>query len=64
MQYYDRIDVSEEADINKTRALRECDICHYWLLVFSTKWLKFQEYVCNGCHDILIMSVNLNDIAI
>ena len=28
--YYDRIDVSEGTDINKTSASNECDICHYW----------------------------------
>ena len=27
MLYYDRIDVSEEIDINKTSTLKECDIC-------------------------------------
>ena len=30
MLHYDRIDVSEEIDINKTSASKECDICHYW----------------------------------
>ena len=30
MIYYDRIDVSEGIDVNKTSALKECDICHYW----------------------------------
>ena len=28
MLYYDRIDVSEEIDINKTSALKECHIYH------------------------------------
>ena len=27
---YDRIDVSEEIDIDKTNESKECDICHYW----------------------------------
>ena len=27
--YYDRIDVSELIDANKTRASKECDVCHY-----------------------------------
>ena len=27
---FDRNDVSEEIDINKTSASKECDICHYW----------------------------------
>ena len=30
MLYCDRIDVSEGIDVNKTSALKECDICHYW----------------------------------
>ena len=30
MLHYDRIDVFEEIDINKTSASKECDICHYW----------------------------------
>ena len=25
---------------------------------------KFQPYACNRCHDLLIVSMNLNDIAI
>ena len=29
MVYYDKIDVSEGTDINKTSASKECDICHY-----------------------------------
>ena len=28
MLYYDRIDVSEEIDLNKTSASKEFDICH------------------------------------
>ena len=28
--YYDRIEVSEGIDINKTCASKECDIYHYW----------------------------------
>ena len=30
MLYYDRIDVSEQIDINKTSESKDCDICHYW----------------------------------
>ena len=30
MLYYDRIDVSEGIDINKTKASKECDVFHYW----------------------------------
>ena len=62
MLYYDRIDVSEGIDVNKTSASKERDVCHYWyFLNFS---LKFQPNVCNRCHDLLKMSMNLSDIAI
>ena len=30
MLYFDRIDVSEGIAVNKTSALEECDIFHYW----------------------------------
>ena len=29
MLRYERIDVSEGIDVNKTGAWKECDICHY-----------------------------------
>ena len=35
MLYYDRTDVSEGVDVNKTSASKECIICHYWY--FFTK---------------------------
>ena len=28
----DRIDISEEIDVNKTNLSKNCDICHYWYL--------------------------------
>ena len=62
MLHYDRNDVSEGIDSNKTSASKECCKCHYGY--FLNKGLKFQLYVCNGCHDILMMSVNLNEIAV
>ena len=62
MLYYDRIDVSAGIDVNKTSASKECNIYHYWL--FLNYNFKFQSYVCNRCHDLLMMSMNLSDIAI
>ena len=62
MQYYDRIDVSEGIGVNKTSASKEFDICHYWYILNYS--FKFQPNVCNRCHDLLMMSVNLSDIAI
>ena len=61
MLCYDRIDVSEGIDVNKTSASEESDF-HYWYLVNYS--FKFQPNVCNRCHDLLMMYVNLSDIAI
>ena len=46
----------------KTSASKKCDICHYWY--FLNKGFKFQPNVCNKCHVLLTISVNLSDIAI
>ena len=62
MLYFDRIDVSKVIGVNKTSKSKECHICHYWY--FLNKGFKFQPNVCNGCHDLLIMPMNLSDIAI
>ena len=45
MLYYDRIDVFERNDVNKTSASKECDVCHYW--DFLNYSFKFQPNVCN-----------------
>ena len=36
-------------------------ICHYF---FFNHGFKFENYVCNGCHDLTMLSVNISDIAI
>ena len=36
-------------------------ICHYWL---SNHGFKFQDSVCNGCHDLTVLCLNISDIAI
>ena len=62
MLYFNRMDVTEGIDVNKTCESKECDICHYWY--FLNKSLKLQPNVCNRCHDLLMMSMNISDIAI
>ena len=62
MLEYDRIDISEGIDINKTNASKECDICHY--LYFLDKSFKYELYLCNGCHDLIQKAMNFNDVAI
>ena len=62
MLYYDRIDVSKRIDVNKTSASKECDICHYWY--FLNYSFKFQPNVRNRCHYLLMIWINLSNIAI
>ena len=47
MLHYNRIDVSEEIDVNKTNGSKECNICYYWY--FLNKDFKFQTYECKNC---------------
>ena len=60
MLYYDRTDVYERIDVNKTSESKECDICHYWY--FLNKGFHFQPKVCNRCHDLVMTSMNLSNV--
>ena len=62
MLRYQKIDVSEGIDINKTSASKECELCHYW--VFKDIGFRFEEHVCNKCHDLLMRAYSLKDVAI
>ena len=57
-----KIDVSEGINVNKTSASKECELCHYWF--FKDIGFKFEEHVCNKCHDLLTMAYSLKNIAI
>ena len=51
MLEYDRIDISEEIDINNPTASKECDICHYWCI--KDIGFRYEPYLCNSCHDLM-----------
>ena len=57
MLQYQKIDVSEGIDVNKTSASKEYELCHYWF--FKDVAFKFEEHVCNGYHDLLTMGYSL-----
>ena len=56
------INVSEGIDINKTSESKESEICHYWF--FKDAGFRFEEHVCNSCHDLLTMAHSVKNIAI
>ena len=62
MLQYNRIDISEGIDINKTNLSKECDICHYWY--FKDVNFKYEPYQCNGCQDLMQKAISFNNIAI
>ena len=59
---YDRTDVSEGIDINKTSPSKDCMLCHYWH--FKDVGYKFELHVCNKCHDVLMSAYELKNIGI
>ena len=61
MLHYDRSDLSEGIDPAKSNNSKECMAFHY---LFFNHVLKFQNSVCNGCHDLTILCLNLSDFAI
>ena len=62
MLHYDRINVSDGIDVNKSSASKECFICYYWY--FLDKRFTFQSSFCNRWHEALMMSIDINSIAI
>ena len=59
MLQYQKIDVSEGIDVNKTIASKECELCHYWF--FKDIGFKFEEHFCNKCHDLLTIAYSFKD---
>ena len=61
MTEYNKIDISERIDVNKTSLSKECDIWHYWY--FKDIGFKYEPYFCNGCHDLMQKAVSFNNVA-
>ena len=62
MLEYDRIDILEGIDTDKTSASKECSICHYWY--FLDKNFNYDPYLCNGCHDVIQKAMSFKNVAI
>ena len=59
---YDRIDLDEGIDLNKTSNSRECWLCNFWY--FLDKNFNYQKYYCDGCHDMSMKTVSIKNLAI
>ena len=58
---YDRLYISKGTDPAKSNSNKECMTCYYW---FFNHGFKFQDYVCNVCHDLTMLGLNKSDITI
>ena len=61
MLYYNRIGISEEVIHTTSNRSKECMISHY---CFFNHGFTFQDSVCNGSHDLIILYLNISYIAI
>ena len=62
MLEYDRINISEGIDVNKTNLSKECDIFHYWY--YKDIVFKYEPYLCNDCDDLMQKAMSFNNIAV
>ena len=62
MLEYDRINISEGIDVDKTNRSKECMFCHYWY--FLNKNFKYGPYLCDGSYDIVQKSRDFKNITI
>ena len=46
---YERINISEGIDLNKTNKSKECMLCHYWY--FLHKNFSYGPYLCDDCYN-------------
>ena len=60
MLYYDKIDISERY-LAKSNNSKEYMIFHH---LYFNHGFKSQNSVCNGCHDLTMLSFDVNNVAI
>ena len=62
MLEYEKIDILEGIDINKTNELKECMLYNYWY--FLNKNFSYGSYLCDACYNIVNKSISFKYITI
>ena len=63
MLEYDRIDISEGIDIKKCKETsRECSLCKFYH--FLDKNFNYGPYLCNGCYDMSLKGISMQNLLI
>ena len=63
MIFYNKIDLSEGIDVAKNNS-KECIVCHYWYFDHGFKYHKSHKSLYNGFHDLVMLFLDISDIAI
>ena len=61
MLKYDKIDVTEGIELNKTNKSKKCMFCYYWY--YLNKNFSYGPFTCNGCWN-LVQRSDFKNIAI
>ena len=63
MLEYERIDIFEGIDINKCKEIsRECSLWKFYY--FLDKNFKYGPYLCDGCYDMSMKVVSMQNLTI
>ena len=60
MLEYDRIDIDEGIDIKKCKETsRYCNLCKFYY--FLDKNFNYGQYLCNGCYDMSLKAISMQN---
>ena len=62
MLVYEKIDIFDGVDINKSDESKEFMLCHYWY--FLDKSFSYRPYLCDGCYNMMQKCSKLKNIAL
>ena len=57
MLVYEKIDISDRIDVNKSDESKECTLCHYWY--FLDLSFSYGSYLCDGCYNMMQNVINI-----
>ena len=62
MLKYEKIDISDGINVNKSDKSKECMLCHYWY--FLDKSFRYEPFLCDGCYNMMQKCNKVKNIAI
>ena len=62
MLKYDKINITEGIDVDKTNKSGKCMFCHYWY--YLNKNYSYSPFTCDRCYNIVQRSTDFKNIAI